>query len=56
MLAMTPAPNRLLLVPAPRRALAPNDAVRRYRLARFRLVERHTEPPPRAAHLGRMHD
>jgi hypothetical protein len=56
MVAMSTAPSRILLLPDPRRGLAPNDAVRRYRLARFRLVERRAEPPPRAPHLSRMHD
>jgi hypothetical protein len=60
MLAMsTPSASRLVLLPDDRMAAAsgPHAAkLRRYRLARLRLLERREAGPPSAPHLIRAYD
>ena len=61
MLTMTPttsATQRVLLLPEDRVAAAgPHAAkVRRYRLARMRLLERRDQQAARHGHLTRMYD
>lgn len=58
MLSMTPASDRILLVPDAAKAPAGPYAakVRRYRLARVRLAERRGETRPRHAHLVKAYD
>ena len=58
MLAMTPAPQRILLVPdaRPRTELAAAPKVRRYRLARLRVAETRQPAEPRFAHIARGYD
>jgi hypothetical protein len=57
---MTPMPSsRVLLVPEARTAAAagPHAAkIRRYRLARLRLLERRDGTPARHPHLARVYD
>jgi hypothetical protein len=60
MLAMsTPSASRLVLVPDDRMPAAPGPhatKMRRYRLARLRLLERREAGPARAPHLIRTYD
>jgi hypothetical protein len=59
MLSMTPlSTTRVLLVPEARSAVAGPQAakIRRYRLARLRLLERREADPSRYPHLGRAYD
>jgi hypothetical protein len=60
MLSMTPlSQSRVLLVPEARAAAAtgPQAAkIRRYRLARLRLLERRDADPGRYPHLARSYD
>jgi hypothetical protein len=60
MLSMTPlsSPSRVLLVPEARSAAAGPQAakIRRYRLARLRLLERRDAGPERYPHLIRTYD
>ena len=61
MMAMTPtasATQRVLLLPDGRAAATGPHAtkVRRYRLARMRLVERRDQQAARHGHLTRMYD
>jgi hypothetical protein len=58
MLSMTPlAQSRVLLVPEARAAAGPQAAkIRRYRLARLRLLERRDADPGRYPHLARSYD
>jgi hypothetical protein len=60
MLSMTPPSSaRVMLVPEPRVAATagPQAAkIRRYRLARLRLLERRDADPGRFAHLARTYD
>ncbi len=55
---MTPAPQRILLVPdgRPRTELASAPKVRRYRLARLRVAETRRPGDPRFEHLARTYD
>jgi hypothetical protein len=55
---MTPTPaSRVLLVQDPRRAAGPHaERLRRYRLARMRLIDRRLAVPARHPHLGRIYD
>ena len=55
---MTPAPHRILLMPAERPALGGvnEPKVRRYRLARLRLAETRQPAEPRFQHLARAYD
>ncbi len=55
---MTPAPQRILLVPDDRRhpALTTEPKVRRYRLARLRVAETRRPSEPRLAYLARSYD
>ena len=50
--------SRVLLVPEARSAAAGPQAakIRRYRLARLRLLERRDADPARYPHLGRAYD
>jgi hypothetical protein len=58
MLSMTaPSATRILLVPEERAAVGPQAAkLRRYRLARMRLVERRDEQAARHRQLTRAYD
>jgi hypothetical protein len=52
-----PTPSRVLLVAEPSPLRGPHAAkVRRYRLARMRLLERRAAGPARHAHLTRAYD
>ncbi len=55
---MTPAPQRILLVPDDRRhpALTTEPKVRRYRLARLRVAETRQPAEPRFGHIARAYD
>ncbi len=55
---MTPAPQRILLVPdgRPRVELGAAPKVRRYRLARLRVAETRQPAQPRFEHLARTYD
>jgi hypothetical protein len=55
--AMTPAPQRILLLPDARpRTDAAEPKVRRYRLARLRVAETRQPREPRFEHLARAYD
>jgi hypothetical protein len=58
MLSMTPTPaRRLVLVPAPPAPSRPaGSPVRRYRIARVRLEDRHVTRAERFSHLKRSYD
>ena len=58
MLSMTaPSVTRIVLVPEERTAVGPQAAkLRRYRLARMRLVERRDQHAARHTHLTRTYD
>jgi hypothetical protein len=55
---MTPAPaSRVVLLPAARRTPGSHaEKIRRYRLARMRLVDRRRYVSGRHAHLGQSYD
>jgi hypothetical protein len=56
MLGMTSAPSRLVLVPASPRSERDASSVRRYRLARLRLVDREVDRAKRFDRLKRTYD
>ncbi len=57
MLCMTPlAQSRVLLVPEARATGPHADKIRRYRLARLRLLERRDTDLGRLPHLARSYD
>ncbi len=53
---MTPAAQRIILLPDGRRPVADEPKVRRYRLARLRVAEARQPTEPRFSHLARAYD